>query len=390
MYPSLYYLFQDLLGLEIPFLKLVQTFGFFVALAFIAAYQVMSIELRRKEREGILHEYRVKVVYGKPATSWEYILSSVIGFALGYKLFDLLLHFSRVSEDLQGFLFSGQGSLLGGVLGLGIAVYLKYREVKKRTTGGLREEVVTMHPYQNMATIAIGAGVAGILGAKIFHNLENLSDFAVDPWDALFSFSGLTFYGGLICGGAAVLYLASKSHIHWKHMLDVGGPGMMISYGVGRIGCHLSGDGDWGIVNMAAKPDWMGFLPDWLWSYNYPHNVINDGVPIPGCTGRYCMELNPPVFPTPFYEVIAAFLLFGILWAIRKKVKVPGVLFGIYLILAGIERFFIELIRVNNPIEWIPGKPTQAELISVIMILTGIIGIALLSRSKNKRQQQPS
>ena len=110
-----------------------------------------------------------------------------------------------------------------------------------------------------------------------------------------------------------------------------------------------------------------------MWAYTYPHNVVNEGVAIPGCLGNYCNQLPLPVYPTTFYEVIGMFILFGIMWMVRRKITQPGILTGMYLIFAGSERFFIEKIRVNNRIHALPFEPTQAELISTFLILGGII-----------------
>src|SRR3546814_13175650 len=105
-----------------------------------------------------------------------------------------------------------------------------------------------------MGNALVLAAVFGLLGAKIFHNMEYWDEFMANPIEGIFSFSGLTFYGGLICGGAAVLYVTNKHGIKPAHMLDVGAPGMMLAYGVGRMGCHMSGEGDWGIENTGAQP----------------------------------------------------------------------------------------------------------------------------------------
>jgi phosphatidylglycerol:prolipoprotein diacylglycerol transferase len=97
-----------------------------------------------------------------------------------------------------------------------------------------------------MGSILLWAAVFGFAGAKLFNALENWGDFMKDPVGMLVGFSGLTFYGGLICGGAAVLYIANKNGVKPLDMLDIGGPGMMLAYALGRVGCQMSGDGDWG------------------------------------------------------------------------------------------------------------------------------------------------
>lgn len=149
----------------------------------------------------------------------------------------------------------------------------------------------------------------------------------------------------------------------------------MLAYGTGRLGCQLAGDGDWGIINTAPKPGWMSFLPDWFWSFRYPHNVINEGVAIPDCTGHHCSELLHPVFPTPLYESIACIALFFVLWSMRKKWNIPGIMFSAYLLFNGIERFLIESIRVNSKYHLAGIAFTQAQLISVLLVITGIGGI---------------
>jgi phosphatidylglycerol---prolipoprotein diacylglyceryl transferase len=103
-------------------------------------------------------------------------------------------------------------------------------------------------------------------------------------------------------------------------------------------------------------------------------------VPIPGCVGKYCNELNPPVYPTPLYEIVICLLLFGLLWSLRKKLKTPGTLFALYLMLNGIERFFIEKIRVNTRLNIFGLQPTQAEVISTLLFLTGLVLWIVLKR----------
>ena len=161
---------------------------------------------------------------------------------------------------------------------------------------------------------------------------------------------------------------------------------MMLAYGLGRIGCHVAGDGDWGIRSyLANKP---GFFPDWAWSYRYPHNVneMDPNILIPGCEGKYCNQLEFGVYPTALYEVIICLILFGIIWSVRKKFKIPGTLFAFYLMLNGIERFFIEKIRVNTRIPIFGLYPTQAEVISSLLFLSGLIIWIVLVRRAKKQQ----
>jgi len=381
MYPSLYYLFQDLFGIELPFLKMVQSFGFFVAIAFLLAAYFLSKELKRKENGGLLSSNTIKVLRGQKATSTELIISGIIGFLIGYKLLYIVLDFTAFTENTQGFLLSTKVNIIGGILGAAISAYLKYREKEKTKLDQPVWEDEIVHPYQHVGNITLIAAGAGLLGAKLFHNLENWNSFIKDPLDALLSFDGLTMYGGLICASIACIYYARKKGIGIPHLIDATGPSLMLAYGVGRIGCHIAGDGDWGEPNTNPKPSW---LPDWLWSYDYPNNVLSDGVPIDGCEAeKYCNHLVPGVYPTPLYEAIMCILLFFVLWNLRKRITTPGVLFSVYLIFNGIERFLIEKIRVNN--EGFLGL-TQAEYISSILAVLGIIGVWYFNKIKKQQK----
>jgi phosphatidylglycerol:prolipoprotein diacylglycerol transferase len=289
-------------------------------------------------------------------------------------LIDMVMNYHAMIDDPQGFILSARGNWIGGILFAALFGYWAYAENKKQVLKEPVTKKIQVHPYELMGSILIWSAFWGFAGAKLFNALENWTEFMADPVGMLVGFSGLTFYGGLICGGAAVLYIANKHGVKPLNMLDIGGPGMMLAYGVGRIGCQMSGDGDWGISNLSPKPHWLSWAPDWMWSFKFPHNVSMEsaGNIIPNCVGKFCNELQYPVYPTSFYESVVCILLFFMLWSIRDRIKIPGIMFGIYLIMNGVERFFIELIRVNTKYNVAGIKFTQAELLSICMFIFGV------------------
>lgn len=384
MYATLYDLFLDLFGLDLPFLRIANTFGFFVAVSFLITSYFMGLELKRKEEEGIIHSTSELKWFGKPFGIPEYAISGFFGFLLGFKVIPLVFNLIDVDSP-QDFLLSLEGNWLWGIVFLALSVAWKYYDDKKQRLETPIQKNVDVHPYEHMGSITMIALISGLIGAKIFHNLENWDTFIQDPIGELISFSGLTFYGGLIFGAISVIWYARKKGIPGLEMLDVGAPTMMLAYCFGRMGCHMAGDGDWGIENPAPQPEWLSWLPEWTWAYDYPNNVNNAGELIEGCTRNNCYHLVPPVFPTPFYEILMAGALFLVLWSLRKKVKTPGVLFGIYMILNGLERFFIEKIRVNTTYNLGGMEITQAEIISSLFILGGLAMILILLKRKPKQ-----
>ncbi|HEU5167044.1 MAG TPA: prolipoprotein diacylglyceryl transferase [Chitinophagaceae bacterium] len=372
MYPNLYYAFRDLFHVEWQPLRFINSFGFFVAISFILAAVILSAELRRKSKQGLLQPTEVQVMVGKPASFIDLLLNFLLGFVLGYKILALFIMNKSVTDDPQAFIFSDRGSWPAGIiLGLLFAA-LKWWEKKKQVLEKPELRKIRIWPQDRVGELTILALVFGLVGAKVFDAFENWDSFIKDP-SSIFSAEGLTFYGGLICAALAIWWYARKHKIGFWHLNDAAAPALMLAYSVGRIGCQVSGDGDWGIVNNRIKP--FGWLPDWMWGYTYPNNVarMDQDNPIPGCTDKFCFQLAEPHFPTPFYETVICFILFLILWSFRKRLKIPGTLFALYLILNGVERFFIEKIRVNTKMHAFGFQFTQAELISSLLLISGIV-----------------
>ena len=386
MYPTLSYIIYDLTGTyyPLPFF----TFGIMMALSFAAAYIVFIKEFKRKEREGIIPSELVMKTFGALPSKTDTIISALVGGIIGFKILGLILDYSQQnSENPQEYILSMQGSYIGFILGLGVSLYLSFIEtksIKKAYPEPITKEIV-VHPHELMGTILMVAAISGLFGAKLFDAMERWDDFVAHPISSLMSFSGLTFYGGLICGALGVIWYTRKHSIPLLPLLDIGAPAMMLSYGVGRIGCQLAGDGDWGLVNIAPKPGWMSFLPDWMWAFDYPRNVAHEGAKVlENVPGTFTNALEQTVYPTPFYEAIAGIMLFVFLWQIRKSIKIPGMLWAIYLILNGAERFLIEKIRVNSKYHFGNIAITQAELISSMLFIVGTLMLAYLLIKRKK------
>jgi phosphatidylglycerol---prolipoprotein diacylglyceryl transferase len=191
--------------------------------------------------------------------------------------------------------------------------------------------------------------VGGIVGSRLDFIIENYSDVKDDLLGNLFSGAGLVWYGGAIGGTIAVLLWARWRKMLNLTLLDVCAPALAIGYAVGRIGCQLSGDGDYGIP-------WDG-----PWAMAYPNGTVPTDV---------------TVHPTPIYETITMGFVAYALWRLRNRFQ-PGLLFAVYLVLAGTERFLVEFIRRNDDVAL---GLTQAQLLSVAMILIGVIWLAVKAR----------
>ena len=315
------------------------------------------------------------VLIGKPANPIDLIINGLYGFIIGFKLIPLFTN-SEILSDFVSFLLSSRGNLGAGIIVGVVMAYWKYKEVNKDKLETPVEKVVEIRPHEHMGNVTlIGIG-GGIGGALIFAFLEqpgilwarfmesgNISDLN----------GGLTVYGGVILAVFGNIYYFWKNKLPISQYLDALGMTVLLAYGIGRIGCQLAGDGDWGIDNLNPKPDFIAFLPDWMWAFDYPNNINNEGIEIANSIfPEYNHRLENVVYPTPFYEIIMSFGLFTILWNLRKKITIPFILFSIYVLFTGLERLLIERIRVN--VEYGNGL-TQAEIISIILIILGLVGI---------------
>ena len=198
------------------------------------------------------------------------------------------------------------------------------------------------------AFLVIGiAGLAGIAGARLYHVLESPAEFFSDPWPQLISRFGFAWFGGFLGGFTALLILARREKIPTLTFLDACSPAAAVGYAIGRIGCLLSGDGDYGIRTS---------LP---WGMSFPNGVV---------------PTTERVHPTPLYEFFIWLVIAWVLWRIGAYVlqqnKSAGLVFSAYLILTGISRFLIEIIRLN-PRSFFGMSNAQAA--SVASVVLGVI-----------------
>jgi phosphatidylglycerol:prolipoprotein diacylglycerol transferase len=222
-------------------------------------------------------------------------------------------------------------------------------------------------PQKLIDNVGIIGFLAGIVGARIFHLLEHPRVFLENPIGMMLYRGVFTIFCGLIIGVLVALIYARAKRAPLPTLCDACAPGLMLAYAIGRIGCQIAGDGDWGITaNLGVKPDW---LPTWFWAQTYDGNVLGTAIPPPG------------VYPTPLYETLMAGIAFAVLWRVRKHRHQPGWLFAFYVLLVGVERFLIEPIRVNTTFDLFGVAVTQAQLIATVCIVVGCLGMWWLART---------
>ena len=213
-------------------------------------------------------------------------------------------------------------------------------------------------------------GLAGLAGSRLYHLLESPAEFFADPWPQLFSTMGFAFVGAIVGGFLALVFLAKRFRMPMLLMLDAASPAAAIGYGIGRIGCLISGDGDYG---MPTK------LP---WGMAFPNGIVP--------TTQSCVEWGAApdcrVHPAPIYEFLVAILLFWILWRLGARALKThasnGIVFAAYLVLTGIARFLIEIIRINPRSFY---GLTNAQAASVVSVLAG--AALFIYSSKTSRQK---
>ena len=203
------------------------------------------------------------------------------------------------------------------------------------------------------STMVFAAAIGGLVGARILFIVEDWSNFLRSPWDYIFTGAGFTWYGGFLGGVLGVTWVVRKNNIPWLKAADIAAPALAIAYGVGRLGCHVAGDGDWGTVTNVP------------WGVAYTNAIIgwvdpSTGIPYPP---------GVRVHPTPIYEFLEAVLIFGVLWVLRKKEYPPGTLFWLYLALSGLARLVIEFWRLNPVFAF---GLTEAQWFGVLMIFVGL------------------
>lgn len=200
-------------------------------------------------------------------------------------------------------------------------------------------------------SLALAAMVGGLIGAKVYYAFEVWPYFIRDPVGTLFSGAGFTFYGGLAGGAIGVLRVIHRNKLPSWTIIDAVALSLPVGYAIGRIGCQLAGDGDYGTPT------------DLPWGMAYPDGLV---------------PTLEHVHPTPVYETLQSFVVFGVLLKLRSQLNRPGQMFYVYLILTGLARFWVEFLRLNLDIVW---GLSDAQIISVVMIIGGTIGLWRLSRS---------
>lgn len=192
----------------------------------------------------------------------------------------------------------------------------------------MQRDFARKHEPRDLAWEIVGFGVVGgLLGARLHQALYHWSEFVAHPLGFVTGQSGLVWYGGVLGGVVATIWPIRRAGVSYASALDTGALGLTIGLAIGRIGCHLSGDGDWGTPT------------DLPWGVAYTNGTAHWPYP-PGIA----------VHPAALYEMATLLVIFGLLLRLRAHVAPAGALFAIYLLLSGLTRFLVEFVRTNPPV----------------------------------------
>jgi phosphatidylglycerol:prolipoprotein diacylglycerol transferase len=243
--------------------------------------------------------------------------------------------------------------------GLLVAAYILQAEFDRRR--GELDKIKGFKSQRDEGFLVIGlAGIAGLIAARVYSALESPSEFLANPWAVLFSRYGLTWFGAFFGGLVVLVFVARRWKIPFLWFLDMCSVPCAAGYAIGRMGCLLSGDGDYG------KPtSWQ-----WPWGMAFPHGVVP--------TTQTCVEWGWPadcrVYPTPVYEFLVGMAIAAFLWYLGTKAlggaKPKGEIFSVFLILTGAARFLVEFIRINPRVLF---GLTNAQVVSLVSIVVGIV-----------------
>lgn len=369
----------------------IYSYGFWVAMGFFFAAVVAARELKRREKLGLLNGEDQEVIIGGAFNPLDFALHTIGGFFVFFKVIGIVVDQPILRTGAIPFndyiLSISHGSWVGGILGAAALAYYYYYTNKKQQLPQPVRKTIKVYPSDNIGDLVVMAAVLGISGAVLFNFIETeggVERFKQDPVG--FLTSGLSVYGGLILAGIGFGIYAYKKKIHIGHFFDSVAPGYILANGIGRLGCQTAGDGDWGKVVTYAKPNWV---PEFIWRDSYEHNIINEGVRMADCVGEHCYMLPEPVYPTPIYEFLMCTTICIILLSLRKKLTYkPGMIFTLFLILIGIQRFSIEQWRSmsdRQPYMLFGTAFKQSEIISMIMFAAGIIGTVYLYNYYKKK-----
>jgi len=255
----------------------------------------------------------------------------------------------QTGEYMYPIIFQYKALTIGGYgIMLGLAFYTAFllieREFRQK---GINPELA----YKLLLAIIPSA----IIGAKLFHIIDYFDEFLQDPLGMLISGSGLTVYGGYIAAILASILVIKKNKQNIAQICDIAAAPVALGYAIGRIGCHVAGDGCYGIHTSS-------FL-----GISYPNGLAPS---------------SETVYPTPLFESFISFIIFAALMRLRKKNLPNGLLCSLYILLNGTTRFFVEFIRVNPKVAF---GLTQAQVIAIFFFLTGALGISLAMRANKNR-----